>query len=64
MSDPWTNNSERVLISRPTFDWEKRPGGEINEGPEVSIRNNVISFVYSASGSASNDCCLSLITSS
>jgi GH43 family beta-xylosidase len=64
MSDPWTNNSERVLISRPTFDWEKRGGGEINEGSEVSIRNNVISFVYSASGSASYDCCRSLITSS
>jgi GH43 family beta-xylosidase len=48
MSNPWTISSERVLISRPTYNWEKSGGAEINEGPEVTIRNDVISLVYSA----------------
>ena len=63
MSDPWTISSDRVLISTPTLDWETR-GGSINEGPEVTIRNGVISLVYSASGSWTNDYCLGLLTAS
>jgi GH43 family beta-xylosidase len=50
MSDPLTISSQRVLISTPTYAWEQSGGAQINEGPEVTIQNNVISLVYSASG--------------
>ena len=64
MSDPWTISSERVLISTPIYNWETNHYPYINEGPEVTIRNDVISLVYSASGSWTNDYCLGLITAS
>ena len=63
MSDPLTISSQRVLISSPTNSWEQS-GGWVNEGPEVTIRNGVISLVYSASGAWTNDYCLGLITAS
>jgi len=62
MSNPWTISSERVEISTPTYPWEVNHSPYINEGPEVTIRNGVISLVYSASGSWTNDYCLGLIT--
>jgi GH43 family beta-xylosidase len=64
MSNPWTINSKRVEISRPTLNWEINHKPNINEGPEVTIQNDVISLVYSASGSWTNDYCLGLITAS
>jgi hypothetical protein len=64
MSDPWTISSERVEIARPIYNWETNNFPYINEGPEVTIRNDVISLVYSASGSWTNDYCLGLITAS
>ena len=63
MSNPWTISSERVLISVPTYPWEQ-VGAGINEGPEVTVRNGVISLIYSASGSWTNNYCLGLITAS
>ncbi|GGH10775.1 family 43 glycosylhydrolase [Paenibacillus segetis] len=62
MSDPWTIDSERVEISRPTHSWEVNHSPYINEGPQVIVRNGVINLVYSASGSWTNDYCLGLIT--
>ena len=64
MSDPLTISSQRVLISSPTYSWEQSGGAAINEGPEVTILNNVISLVYSAAGSWTNAYCLGLITAS
>ena len=64
MSNPWTISSERVMISRPTFDWEKSGGAEINEGPEVTIRNNLILLVYSAAACWTDNYCLGLLTTS
>ena len=64
LSNPWTIGSERVEISRPTLLWEKNHWPYINEGPEIRIRGSVISLVYSASGSWTNDYCLGLITAS
>lgn len=63
MSNPWTISSNRVEISRPTYPWEINHQPYINEGPEITIRNNVILLIYSASGSWTNDYCLGLITS-
>ncbi len=63
MSDPLTISIQRVLISTPIYAWEQNVAA-INEGPEVTIQNNVISLVYSASGSWTNYYCLGLMTAS
>ncbi|EFU39099.1 Alpha-N-arabinofuranosidase [Paenibacillus vortex V453] len=64
MSNPWTISSDRVEIARPTYQWETNHSPHVNEGPQVIIQNGVISLVYSASGSWTNDYCLGLITAS
>ena len=64
LSNPWTISSERVEIARPIYKWETNRYPYVNEGPQVIIRNHVISLVYSASASWSNDYCLGLITTS
>lgn len=52
MKDPWTIDGSRVMISSPTYAWERMgaPPG-VNEGPEV-LKNNKgnIFLTYSASG--------------
>ncbi|MDU4694773.1 MAG: family 43 glycosylhydrolase [Paenibacillus sp.] len=62
MSNPWTIDSERVEIARPTYAWETNHSPHVNEGPQVAVRNGTINLVYSASGSWTNDYCLGLIT--
>jgi GH43 family beta-xylosidase len=62
MSSPWTLGSARVRISTPTYTWETNTSPQVNEGPQVIIRNGVISLVYSASGSWTDSYCLGLIT--
>lgn len=64
MSNPWTITGPRVEIARPTYPWEMINQANINEGPQIIINNGVISLVYSASGSWTNDYCLGLITAS
>jgi GH43 family beta-xylosidase len=65
MSNPWTISGERVLISVPTYDWEKQGGPPtINEGPTVLIRNGKVNIVYSASGSWTDDYGYGLLTNS
>lgn len=64
MSDPLTISSGRVRISTPTYAWEKVGDPDINEGPQVIVRNGVISLVYSASGSWTDSYCLGLLTAS
>lgn len=62
MSSPWTIDSERVEIARPVHSWETNHSPQVNEGPQVIIREGMISLVYSASGSWTDDYCLGLIT--
>lgn len=58
MSNPWTIEGDRVLISKPELDWEKhgRLKGEtpeqvnVNEGPQFLLHKNKMFIVYSASG--------------
>lgn len=62
MINPWTIG-DRVEISRPTHDWEKRGAPPaINEGPQVLFRGQSIHLVYSAAGSWTDDYCLGLLT--
>ncbi|PZE22170.1 family 43 glycosylhydrolase [Paenibacillus xerothermodurans] len=62
MSNPWTISSERSMIATPTYAWETNTSPQVNEGPQVIIRNGTISLVYSASGSWTDTYCLGLIT--
>lgn len=55
MSNPWTINSARTLISQPTQPWETHgdlPGRHVNvnEGPELLRHGNKLFLVFSASG--------------
>ena len=55
MTNPWTIDSPRTMISKPTYPWEKHgdlPGRhvDVNEGPEVLLHGNKIFIVFSASG--------------
>jgi GH43 family beta-xylosidase len=55
MSNPWTIDSPRTLISEPTYAWEKvgdLPKGHVNvnEGPEALIHGGKIFVIFSASG--------------
>ncbi|MCB0602770.1 MAG: family 43 glycosylhydrolase [Saprospiraceae bacterium] len=65
MDGPAAISSERVLISSPEFEWEKRGSSPelptINEGPEVLIKEEQVYIIYSASGSWSDDYCLGLL---
>ena len=47
MSNPWTLETERVLLSEPTASWE---GDQVNEGPEVIKHGNRIFIAYSTFG--------------
>jgi GH43 family beta-xylosidase len=55
MSNPWTIDSPRTLISKPTYPWEEHgdlPGRHVsvNEGPEFISHGNKMFIVFSASG--------------
>lgn len=62
MSDPTTIAGERVLISSPEHDWEKRGRPLINEGPTALCHAGKVFIVYSASGSWGNHYCMGLLT--
>ena len=49
MSNPWTLSGDRVLISSPTYIWE-RQDGRVNEGPVALQHNGKTFIIYSASG--------------
>ena len=50
MSNPITIDGERVMISKPEYNWEKKNFPYINEGPQVLIKNGQLYIIYSASG--------------
>ena len=61
MSDPTTIDSERVLISRGEYDWEKN-GMPLNEGPVALVGDETALIIYSASGSWTDHYCLGQLT--
>ena len=61
MSDPFTLVGQGVLISEPTYDWERR-GAPINEGPEAIVTPDAVFLTYSASASWGDDYCLGMLT--
>lgn len=63
MANPWTIEGDRVMISAPTYDWEKRGAPPaVNEGPEGLIHNGKAFITYSASGCWTDDYALGLLT--
>jgi GH43 family beta-xylosidase len=61
MSNPWTISGSRVLLSTPTYPWE-RSVGYVNEGPEALYHGDKIFVVYSASACWGPDYKLGLLT--
>lgn len=63
MSNPWTIEGNRVMISSPSYDWEKIGSPSVNEGPEA-IKNSKgkLFLTYSASGCWTDDYSLGLLT--
>ncbi|ANH80733.1 glycosyl hydrolase family 43 [Niabella ginsenosidivorans] len=66
LSNPYTIEGSRVLISKPTYDWEKISTGVnvlVNEGPEVvQNANGNVFLTYSANGCWSDDYCLGMLS--
>ncbi|UJF35193.1 family 43 glycosylhydrolase [Paenibacillus hexagrammi] len=61
MSNPWTIDSARVMISEPTEEWERR-GQPVDEGPIALIRNGKVYVTFSGSFYQTNYYCLGLLT--
>lgn len=62
LSSPYTIEGNRVLLSSPTYDWEKN-GFPVNEGPEVIANaSGNIFLTYSASFCGTDDYCLGMLT--
>jgi len=55
MKNPWTLSSEPVLLSFPSYDWEKKIFW-VNEGPGVLKKNGKIFLTYSASATDEHYC--------
>lgn len=62
MSDPYTLEGNRVMISTPDNSWEEH-GAPINEGPEI-LKNHdgQVFLIYSASGYWTDDYCLGMLS--
>lgn len=61
MSNPYTLEGERVMISTPQYDWET--DGNVNEGPEI-LRNasGRVFLIYSANGCWTDNYGLGMLT--
>lgn len=73
MKNPWTIEGKRVMISTPTFTWEKYgdlhdpnnpPHVNVNEGPQFLRHGNKVFIVYSASGCWTDYYALGMLTAS
>src|SRR5262249_47157997 len=76
MSNPWTIEGSRALLSRPTYDWEKvgdletkgAPGEpshvDVNEGPQILMHGDKVFLIYSASGCWTEAYSLGMLTAS
>ncbi|OJG24543.1 hypothetical protein RR47_GL000266 [Enterococcus columbae DSM 7374 = ATCC 51263] len=62
MISPTEVENKKIELSHPEYEWEMRQKPFINEGPQVTIKNDTIHLIYSASGSWDNDYCLGELT--
>lgn len=61
LSDPWTVSGNRVLLSTPTYAWEKQTGN-VNEGPVALQHAGKTFIIYSASACWGPDYKLGMLT--
>ncbi len=61
MENPYTLKDGAVMLSRPTYPWEKN-GWRVNEGPAVLYKEDETYIVYSASGYSSGKYCMGMLT--
>jgi GH43 family beta-xylosidase len=63
MSDPWTLETSRSLISSPEYPWEKIGDPDVMEGPEI-LKNGAgrVFLIYSASGCWTDDYALGMLS--
>jgi GH43 family beta-xylosidase len=61
MSNPWRVSGERMLLSTPTYAWE-RQDGRVNEGPVALNHEGKTFIIYSASGCWGPDYKLGMLT--
>jgi GH43 family beta-xylosidase len=63
MSNPWTIEGNRVMISTPVNSWETIGSPDVNEGPEI-LKNNSgkVFLLFSASGCWNDDYALGMLT--
>ncbi|TMW68816.1 hypothetical protein Poli38472_006284 [Pythium oligandrum] len=59
LQSPWTPVPGRTMIAQPQYSYELN--GNINEGPEILIKNGKVFLVYSANGCWTNDYKLDLL---
>jgi GH43 family beta-xylosidase len=62
MDSPTHISGKRVKIATPEYPWETNTTPKVNEGPEIIVKNNTISLVYSGSGSWTDTYALGLVT--
>lgn len=74
MENPWTIGSQRVMLSKPDYNWEQiwqNPSEwrnspsytvHVNEGPQILKRDNKVLLIYSASGCWTPDYGLGMLT--
>lgn len=71
MKNPWTIEGERVRLSSPRFEWERKgklnspgepPAVYVNEGPQVLTHKKKLFLIYSASGCWTDDYALGMLT--
>ncbi|WP_082592949.1 family 43 glycosylhydrolase [Paenibacillus sp. Soil766] len=55
MSNPWTISGQQVLLSSPTYEWERQLYN-VNEGPSILKRHGRIFLYYSASATDERYC--------
>ncbi len=61
MSDPWTIDSSRVMISTPST-WDGlTKGPSVNEGPCAVVVDGTLYIIYSGNGSWTDDYCLGYV---
>jgi GH43 family beta-xylosidase len=62
LKNPWTIDGKRVLISQPTYDWERLGDPDVNEGPQFLQKNGRVFLTYSGSGCWTDDYAMGLLS--
>jgi GH43 family beta-xylosidase len=68
MINPWTADTQRVLLSKPELPWEIKGASKelptVNEGPQMLKHGDKLFIVYSASGCWTDDYTLGMLEAS